>query len=177
MSHSKPEVVKAILDCLLNNPNSDDEQVRRSAPDLLIELSEVRWFRRCFYRVIRLIEEGAANWHIPQKELAAKTVRQNGKKGELDLITAVTWAIMRHPNLQEHDALEAAGVETTRDTTRYPLEAHTIFQEVKNFSVEELERYRNNLCEQMRVSVGKNRSQNWVDELEKQIYILRNLAR
>lgn len=30
MAQSKPEVVEAILACLLNNPSSGDEQVQRS---------------------------------------------------------------------------------------------------------------------------------------------------
>ena len=123
MVHSKPEVVEAILACLLSNPSAGDEQVRRSAPDLSILIGEVRWFRRCIYRVIRLLEEGATCWNIPQEKL-----RKAVEKKELDKITAATWAVMRHPNLQEHDALEAAGVETGY-AKGYASEVRPIFRE------------------------------------------------
>lgn len=174
MAQSKPEVVKAILACLLSNPGFGDEQVRRSAPDLEIKPGEVRWFRRCIYRVIRLLEEDATHWNIPQQSLYAKTVGKSGKR-EVELITAVTWAVMRHPNLQAHNALVTAGMEKTGDARGYALEVRPIFQEVKNFNMEKRVRYRNSLYEQMCLAVSKKRSQNWKHKLEEQIATLKGL--
>ena len=162
MAHSKPEVVEAILACLLSNPSSSDEKVRRSAPDLPILPGEVRWFRYCIYRVIRLLEEGATDWNIPREKLYTKT-----EKRELVLITAVIWAVMRYP--QEHDALKAASVVKTSDTKGYALQMRCIFREVKNFSVEKRERYRNKLCEQI--------SPKQVSGMEGQICLLERLAK
>ena len=174
MVQSKPEVVEAILACLLSNPSFGDEQVRRSAPNLETMVGEVRWFRRCIYRVIRLLEEGAIHWKIPRQRLYANTMRKRGKR-EMELITAVTWAVMRHPNLQEHDALETAGVEKTGDAKGYAFEVRPIFQKVKDFSLEKRKRYRNSLYEQMCLSVGKKHSQNWKNKLEAQIATLKGL--
>lgn len=174
MAQSKPEVVEAILTCLLSNPSFGDEQVQCSASNLEIMAGEVHWFRRCIYRVIRLLEEGATHWKIPRKSFYAKTVRKNGKR-EMELITAVTWAVMRHPNLEEHDALETAGVEKTGDAKGYALEVRPIFQKVKDFSLEKCKRYRNSLYEQMCLSVGKKHSQNWKKKLEAQIATLKGL--
>ena len=93
----------------------------------------------------------------------------------MDLIIAVTCAVMRHPNLQEHDALATAGVGKTADAQRYTLEVLPIFRGVKNFSIEKRKRYRNSLCEQMRMAAGKKRSQNWMNKLEDQISTLKGL--
>ena len=163
---SKLEDAKAISAYLLSNPSACYEQVRlelqSSAPDLQLNLEAVSWFRRCIYTAIRFLEEGAINWNIPREKL-----RKAVEKKELQQITAAIWAVMKYP--QEHDPREVAVVVVNSVTKGYVSETLSIFQEVKNFSMEKRKSHRNKLCEQIRPKQ--------VCKLEYQIDMLGRLAK
>ena len=155
---------------LLNIPSPSDKEMKCRG----FGLDAVRWRRRCIYRTVRLLEAGANAWDISAAALADKT----GPGKEITFITAVTWAVIRHPtSLPEQDAFltKARVYEKSKKAPNYAAEVRCIFDGVKGYGAGKLERLRSELDKQLRKSVGEKKCEAWKTDLEAEIATLKGL--